>query len=637
MGQINNLKLYPEMEQRMFCRHLYHDARGGRYVRFAKANKEQRIYADWPKMLCLNTADTYVSLATYRTVKGGRKADNIFNRSVLYIDIDAHQGDVEKTKKLVEDKLEEAYADGELAVPTMITSTGRGFGIYYCLKKSIAYSAKTEKSRKLFEYIYGMLIERYADILKDVEDADVDTKVTDVTRVVRLPGTINSNTGTLCRLISLGTDDQGNELYYDLNDIKAKCKLMPKPRQTRQTSSKPQSKPVIVLTDATPMLARRVKMLTMLRDLRGADVVDNCREQMCFIVYSAFVQIYQHDDAVKKLYEFNDNFVVPLAEEEILHIIDETDDNEAPDKSYNGYYKLPNSYVARTLSITEAEAKEIGWSEASARSIERAEKRKKKADRNTEIIRLAKTADMTYDAIAVAVGVSVRTVKYILAKAGVSRYATIEKDEKNKQTIKISESAEIATESKGCACLNQGLEGTTPLPAFSGPSEALPSPSGEESVPERKIPNKDKRLMVLDKCEEYADLSEETKALIEPVLRRVKHLNMPAMLINGRSVPFGQIRQMIKDLTYKDIYVVGMHIQRLHGNIQSPLWYVISCFWYHYHPEDRPVYDVDENTGGFCQFDQRDVDLDALIMSKNTADNKKHYDYDDLERALKAI
>lgn len=420
-----------EMEKRRFLQVLHHDKKGGQMIRLRidETESEQRSFCDIDELAATGTdmAGYYVTVNTFRGY--ARESSKIFNFTSIYIDIDCHRSDdsdiIEDAKERAMDILQGAYASGTLAIPTMITDTGRGFGLQYVLDKSIANTWRTEKMIAFFKKVRKSIYEKYKEILSGDPMIDVDAAVLDDSRVCRLPGTYNVKAGRYCRLISV------SETYYELSDLVQECHLWDwksdeeykKVKEEKERKKKEiASRPVVSFAEyKMPFLSTRLEQLEKLQEMRGEGCTDSCREQMLFIAYSALKQL----DPVKaalRLQEMNVRFVDPLPQVELDHIIQETDQSVGID--HKGYYKLPNSYVVDMLALTGEEIKKLGIGQGLRRAADRKAARDKKKETRKKIVELLTQADsLTYDEIAEATGVSRRTICAIAKAEGLMRYS----------------------------------------------------------------------------------------------------------------------------------------------------------------------------------------------------------------------
>ena len=132
-----------EEEQSLFFTILYHDCRNGQIIQMVKRDEQVQQFStcDINQLAYTGTdGNVYVSINTFKGKK--RVASQVFNQTALFIDLDCHDSqseeELERVKKRTIQVLEKTFDGGELLTPTMITETGRGFGLFYVLKNSIA-------------------------------------------------------------------------------------------------------------------------------------------------------------------------------------------------------------------------------------------------------------------------------------------------------------------------------------------------------------------------------------------------------------------------------------------------------------------------------------------------------------------
>ena len=456
-----------DMGKMDFLRRLYHDKRGGQVIWMRKDQDEvsQRSTCDIEDLAATGTdqAGYYTTINTYRGWH--RTADSVYNYGAIYIDLDCHAGDLDQiadSKARTLQLLDAAYGSGDLAVPTMITDTGRGYGIYYVLQRSIVNTANNVRQQDMYRRVQRCIYTRYRDIMApDPMAAQADPTVLDGARVCRIPGTYNAAAGCYCRL--LRADGQ----YYELSDLVQQCHLwdwVSDDDYARRQADKPARRKHNVINLAEyrlPFLSQRLDQLRMLQDLRGSACTDSCREQLLFVAYSALAQI-DHDTAAAELQQLNKRFVQPLPVAEVEHIIRETDHSKG--YGHSGYYMLSNAYMIDNLALTESEIQTLGIGSGWRRRAERAEARRKKEEKRNQVIGLLTQADrLTYNQIAAEVGVSRRTVCNIAKEAGIARYNCVRESEAVVEDQDMSassvaggapaESAKIATKSV-CAMLS---------------------------------------------------------------------------------------------------------------------------------------------------------------------------------------
>lgn len=468
-----------DMGRMDFLRLLYHDKRGGQVIWMRKDQDDvsQRSTCDIEDLAATGTdrASYYTTVHTYKGWH--RTADSVYNYGAIYIDLDCHAGDLDQiadAKDRTLQLLDAAYGSGDLAVPTMITDTGRGYGIYYVLQRSIANTDNNVRQQDMYRRVQRCIYTRYRDIMaQDPMAAQADPTVLDGARVCRIPGTYNAAAGCYCRLL------RAADRYYELSELVQQCHLWDwitdeeYARKQADKSAKPKSKIVNLAEYRLPFLQIRIDQIRMLQDLRGDACTDSCREQMLFIGYSALTQI-DHDTAAAELQTLNQRFTEPLPRAEVEHIVRETDRSKG--YGHSGYYMLSNAYMIDNLALTEMEIQALGIGSGWRRRADRAKARQAKAEKRNMIIGLLTQADqLPYNKIAELAGVSRRTVCNIAKAEGISRYnctkdpeTVVEDQDMSSASIMEGErieSAKIATKS---VCAVEGDPVAVSLVGWSG-------------------------------------------------------------------------------------------------------------------------------------------------------------------------
>lgn len=304
------------------------------------------------------TCDTWVSLNLFQSSRS-RAADNCRELTGFYFDMDKHDGSDKQIQRAVVKSIEvlnNLVNKKLIPTPTIVTRSGRGIGIYYVFNTSLAITSTTTKQQKLYTFLYSKL----ADILDHYFNSDdlleVDRCViNDRSRIVRLPGTYNRSAGRYCSIYSYGTDFFGNVHYYDMSDFKEYVQTFDQMtlKETKKVIKHEASKMSLVSFAgcSSTFLFNRVNQMYKLQSNFNIECTDKRREHMCFIFYNSAKQIYS--DAIDKLYAFNRNFVMPLDEKEIEHVIKSVDTNTTA--THQGYYKLSDKWIISKLNLSQEE------------------------------------------------------------------------------------------------------------------------------------------------------------------------------------------------------------------------------------------------------------------------------------------
>lgn len=238
----------PETEKtdELFEQIIHHDARGGlcccaKLYKTRMSNCFAKHYRnirkrERHKFLIDGYFNMYVALGTFSRKK--RCTQHLYNRGTIYIDMDYHvrkddcccqvdQYRIEQVKKETLDLLMYFFENGDLAAPTIITDSGRGFALLYVLENSIANTEAAKKSMQYFQFITDLLIVRINNLMEEHGGLmRADTAVSDASRIVRLPDTYNQNARVKCEFLYLNQDDTtGEPKYFSLNEIRDTCQL----------------------------------------------------------------------------------------------------------------------------------------------------------------------------------------------------------------------------------------------------------------------------------------------------------------------------------------------------------------------------------------------------------------------------
>jgi hypothetical protein len=426
-----NLDDLTESEQ--FIELLYHHDHNSYAFLNKKINNEmyQRSFRDKCAFNVCDHNDSWVSLNLF-TAGTRRISDNCRELTGFYFDLDKHEGTLNQIQDAAKRSLNLLYAMVDkkiLPMPTIITNSGRGLGIYYIFKRSLAVTQNTVKQQQLYSYLYS----KVGDILNEnfsKEDLlHVDPVViNDWTRIVRIPGSYNTKAGNYCSIANIGEDFFGNVLFYDLSDFKCYIENFDKTHQIIKNKKAAAMNVVSFVGYKSTFLYNRVNQMIKLQYKFNAACTNKRREYMCFVFYNTAKQIYP--DAINRLYDFNNNFDQPLSEKELKHVIKSVNDNKT--NTYEGYYKISDAWIIDRLSLSEEEVfyTLIGQSQ---RKIEReAAKEKtriKRTNRNKEVYELLLDANNTYEFISEQVGVSISTVKRIAKEFKVIRYNKVNFDD----------------------------------------------------------------------------------------------------------------------------------------------------------------------------------------------------------------
>ena len=363
--------------------------------------------------------DCYISLNGFAAYHRKQKECRQINGIVF--DLDYHVPATESFLKWIKRKnldcIMDAVADKKLAEPNIITDTSRGLQLIYLFDTSISYYCKdsiiNDKAIYAYEKIRETIEKQIAEALPEENPLDIDKNVYDVTRIVRLPGTINRKTGKRAYIVHT------NEDYYSFSDFYTKKEAEPETK-----ISSPANLAGYKRCNQTELQRLRIEELEKLQQLRR----ENCegyRNYMTFVYYNSAVQIFDKDTAVKKTFDFAGNFCdgnEPFTKTQVKAIIRNIDNNIA--KDYRGHYIITKAWIVDKLAITDIEAKQLGLSKAiNSRARKKQANQAAKTERNSKIIEMA-SGGIKHSDIAIELNISLRTVQTVLKKGGLTRNYT---------------------------------------------------------------------------------------------------------------------------------------------------------------------------------------------------------------------
>jgi hypothetical protein len=250
------------------------------------------------------------------------------------------------------------FNNGVLPIPSAITSTGRGMHLFWKLEDADKRHVKFYRNivRNMCKAINAWLKSNHYNYRVDFGTSS------DVTRLVRVPGTINQKTGTRCEIVKdfvMATEPYTlNELWgYDFA------------QHVEQSETENNKKTSYVHPSVN---LNRLKDFTTLRDLRyHAHKDDWCRERLCFLYrYHAMLAGYDADTALEMTYKFNEGFKIKL-DEKFIEVRTRSAEEAAKKKAYT--YK--NQRLIEELDIT---ANEIQHMETILDEVTRKRKRNEK-------------------------------------------------------------------------------------------------------------------------------------------------------------------------------------------------------------------------------------------------------------------
>ena len=292
---------------------------------------DENGYSQWHyKYLELKETDLtgeniYITLNTF--YKPCRRLECIKELNFVYIDLDYYK--TKYTKEQVIMNLESNYFNKIIPATNYIIDSGRGLALLWNINKVPSQALPLWKA--IQEYLYHQL-----------KEFGADRQALDATRILRVPGSINSKSKTVVSII----DEY--DYIYDLREIQKEYLPELKPKEKK----KGRPKKVNYVYRERSLYYARIQDITKLCELREYDLRGH-REIILFL-YRYYLCSFTEDvqKALEDVLELNSMFIYPLKEKEVIRA------TRSAEKCYldkNKEYKYKNETLIDLLEITEYE------------------------------------------------------------------------------------------------------------------------------------------------------------------------------------------------------------------------------------------------------------------------------------------
>ena len=273
----------------------------------------------------LTGENIYITLNTF--FKPYRRLECIKELNALFIDLDYYK--TKFTKEQIIMNLEENYFNKTIPATNYILDSGRGLALIWLINKVPSKALPLWKA--IEEYLYNKL-----------KEFGADRQALDATRILRVPGSINSKSKTVVSII----DEY--DYIYDLREIQKEFLPELKPKEKK----KGRSKKINYIYRERSLYYARIQDITKLCELREYDLKGH-REIILFL-YRYYLCSFTEDvqKALEDVLELNSMFIAPLKENEVIRA------TRSAEKCYldkNKEYKYKNDTLIELLEITEYE------------------------------------------------------------------------------------------------------------------------------------------------------------------------------------------------------------------------------------------------------------------------------------------
>ena len=273
-----------------------------------------------------NQENVYISINTFYSTF--RRLEYLKELKAQFIDLDIYKTGF--TKEQIIMHLEADYFNKSIPRPNLIIDSGRGLYLIWLLNSVPSKALPLWKAVE--EYLYSVL-----------KPFGADRQALDPTRVLRVPGSINSKSKTTVNVI------EQYDYIYDLREIQNE--YLPELEERKAKKKGRPSKKVFIHRERSLYYAR-IQDIIKLCELREYDLRGH-RELILFL-YRYYLCYFLEDTqkALEDVLELNREFIYPLSETEVIRA---TRSAERVYLSKDKDYKYKNETLIELLLITELE------------------------------------------------------------------------------------------------------------------------------------------------------------------------------------------------------------------------------------------------------------------------------------------
>ncbi len=274
----------------------------------------------------LDGENVYISLNTFFSTY--RRVEFLKELKAHFIDLDVYNTKFTKDQILMH--LESEHFGRTIPRPNLIIDSGRGFYLIWLINTVPSKALPLWKAVE--EYLYSVL-----------KPFGADRQALDPTRVLRVPGSINSKSNSIVKII------EEYDYIYDLREIQSE--YLPE-LEERNAKKKGRPKKIVYVHRERSLYYARIQDITKLCELREYDLRGH-REFILFL-YRYYLCYFLEDTqkALQDVLELNREFISPLSEREVIRA------TRSAEKVYltkDKDYKYKNQTLIELLEITEDE------------------------------------------------------------------------------------------------------------------------------------------------------------------------------------------------------------------------------------------------------------------------------------------
>ena len=291
-----------------------------------------------------NKKDIYYTPNTFNSPIR-REREYLWQLHRFYIDIDHKTGTEPIDQFEVVGAVEQLVEEKKIPQPTEYINSGRGIHIYWDINNCHIMLLD------LWEKIENHLFNTIKELERSIKNISVDTRVKDPTRLLRLPGTINSKNNSKCYSM---LKNESNK--YNIFDLK-KAYIKPK-KQYKQNKGKIAYLPT---KNLYTLNMSRIEDFKRIVSLRNGEVVGY--RNTLIMLYSYHYRLINEvtvEELIKVTKEFNKSFREPYKAKELISVcrsVNRTVKHFQEDN--NKGYKFTNKYIINALDLEEQEQRKL--------------------------------------------------------------------------------------------------------------------------------------------------------------------------------------------------------------------------------------------------------------------------------------
>lgn len=274
-----------------------------------------------------------------------RQRDYLWQLHRFYIDIDHKKGTRAIESFEVVGAIEQLVENKKIPEPTEYINSGRGIHVYWDIANCHIMLLD------LWEKIENYLFNQVKEIEKDIKNIEVDKRATDPTRLLRLPGTINSKDNSKCYSMLKREDN-----IYNIFDLK-KAYIKPNKAYKKNKSNIA----YLPTKNLYTLNKSRLEDFKAIVSLRNGEVKGYRNTLIMFYSYHyRLINEITVEELINITKEFNKSFREPYKIRELISVcrsVNRTVKHFQEDESKG--YKFTNKYIIEALDISEQEQRKL--------------------------------------------------------------------------------------------------------------------------------------------------------------------------------------------------------------------------------------------------------------------------------------